>query len=271
MTTDPPPVPTPASTVIIGRDGPMGIEMFMVLRHEKSNFASGALVFPGGKIDENDKLPALRSFCTGAEGVEDSMLCIMVAAIRETFEESGILLARHGDDDNILSGGRLASLDGYRQPLNSGELTLVEFLKKEDIKLACDQLTFFAHWITPEMVPRRFDTRFFLANAPEGHDGAHDGTESVDSIWISTQDAISEYKDGKYFIMFPTRMNIQKLGRNRTMDDALAAARSTRVTTVSPWVEERESGAALCIPEEAGYGITAESLETVMGLKRPAS
>ena len=277
MTTDIP-VPTPASTVIIGRDGLMGIEMFMVLRHEKSNFASGALVFPGGKIDESDKVPALRSFCTGAEDVEDSMLCTMVAAVRETFEESGILLARHGDDDNILSGAHLASLDRYRQPLNSGELTLAEFLKEEDIKLACDQLTLFAHWITPEMVPRRFDTRFFLAKAPEGHDGVHDGTESVDSLWISTQDAIGEYKDGKYFIMFPTRMNIQKLGRNRTMNDALAAARSATVTTVTPWMEERETGSALCIPEEAGYGITSEPLETVMGLietvmgrKRPAS
>ncbi len=269
MDTDTPPAPIPASTVVIGRDRPGGIEIFMVLRHERSNFASGALVFPGGKIDKTDRQPGLRPFCPGADKVEDSLLWAMVAAIRETFEESGILLARHNDDDKVVSGSHLASLDCYRNPLNSGELTLMEFLEKENLKLACDQLTLFAHWITPEMAPKRFDTRFFLARAPEGHEGMHDGTESVDSIWISAKEAIGDYKNGKYFIMFPTRMNIQKLGRNQTMDDALAAAESTEIITVNPWVEERETGPALCIPEEAGYGVTAESLDTVMGLRHP--
>ena len=271
MKPDTPPAPVPASTVIIGRDRPGGIEVFMVLRNEKSDFASGALVFPGGKVDEADKLPGIRPLCDGAEGVDNAMLWTMVAAIRETFEESGILLARNGDDSTMVSGPRLALLDSYREPLNTGELSLADFLKKENLKLACDQLTFFAHWITPEMVPKRFDTRFFLARAPEGQNGLHDGTESVDSIWISARDAIGSYQNGNYFIMFPTRMNIQKLGRNQTMDEAIEATRSSSVITVHPWVEEREAGPALCIPEEAGYGITAESLEAVMGLKPSAS
>jgi 8-oxo-dGTP pyrophosphatase MutT (NUDIX family) len=267
--TKPVPEPIPASTVIIGRDSPAGIEMFMVLRHEKSDFASGALVFPGGKIDDADTHPDLRSYCAGLDQTDDTTLGAMVGAIRETFEESGILFARDRNEKELVAGERLSSLLPYRRLLNRGDCTLLEFLKKEKLTLACDQLTLFAHWITPEMVPKRFDTRFFLAAAPEGQIGVHDGRESVDSVWISTSEAISDCRQGKYFIMFPTRMNIQKLGRNRTMADAVLAAGATPVITVKPWVEERASGPALCIPENADYNKTAESLESVMGMRPP--
>ena len=115
-----------------------------------------------------------------------------VAAIREAFEESGVLLARNEQTGSIVDAGRLKSLEHYRDPLNRGEVGIADFLTKEGLRLAGDMLTPFAHWITPERVPKRFDTHFFLAPAPHKVDALHDGTESVGSVWITPKTAIAD-------------------------------------------------------------------------------
>jgi len=259
-----PAVPIPSATIVIARETAGGFEMFMVLRHHQIDFASGALVFPGGKTADGDHDPGLRDYCIGGEGLSDEHLSLRVAAIRETYEEAGILLAQPRGSGELIPGKRLKELKPYRQKLADGSMGILTFLKSESLQLAVDRLTLFAHWITPEMMPKRFDTHFYLAEAPADHLGVHDGAESVDSVWITPEQALADNRAGKRTIIFPTRMNIQKLARSHSIREAIASARASRVMTVQPWVENRADGTFLCIPPEAEYGLTEESLDRVI-------
>ncbi|MEM7017014.1 MAG: NUDIX hydrolase [Pseudomonadota bacterium] len=253
------PVPAkPASTVLLVRDKPDGLEVFMVVRHHQIDFASGALVFPGGKVDEADCHPSLRAKCTGVDSVDDTMLSIQISAIREMFEEAGVLLARENGNDSLISAGRLRELEDYRDKLQNGDVDMLTFVEQENLTIACDQLHRFAHWITPNMMPKRFDTHFFLARAPEDHLAVHDGSESVDSIWISPQQAIEEADAGKRTIIFPTRLNVLKLGRSKTFDEAVANNPEDSVVTVLPVMEKRGEKSVLKIPPEAGYDVSEQ-------------
>ena len=237
------------------RNGRRGLEVFMVVRHHEIDFASGALVFPGGKADPPDFDPRLDVYLDGP-GADAAKRAIQVAAIREAFEECGILLARQAGESGFLSGRRLASLEQYRDQLHGDELTMLEFVQREQLRLAGDRLTHFAHWITPENMPKRFDTHFFLAIAPCDHLAVHDGHESVDSVWIRPQDALADAASGKRTIIFPTLRNIAKLAHSTTAEDAIAAAAVSPTVTVLPRIEKRSDGTYLCIPEEAGYDIS---------------
>ena len=154
--------PKPAATILLLRPGKENLEVFMVVRHHQIDFASGALVFPGGKADPQDFDDALIPYLRGAE-TDTDMRAAQVSAIREAFEECGILLAREAGSDNIISDERLAALQSAREPMNKGDILLLDFLQNEKLELACDALTHFAHWITPPMMPKRFDTHFYLA------------------------------------------------------------------------------------------------------------
>ena len=251
--------PKPAATILLLRPGKSKLEVFMVVRHQQIDFASGALVFPGGKADPQDFAEALIPHLQGAEDGPD-MRAAQVSAIREAFEECGILLARESGSSNIISGERLAELQIHREPMNKGEISLLDFLVEEGLTLACDELTHFAHWITPPMMPKRFDTHFYLAIPPADHIAVHDGYESVDSVWIDPADAIDGAANGKYTIIFPTLRNIEKLATWSTPEAAIAAARETTTVPVLPWTEKREDGQYLCIPVEAGYAISEEKM-----------
>jgi 8-oxo-dGTP pyrophosphatase MutT (NUDIX family) len=241
------------------RDGARGLEVFMVVRHHQIDFASGALVFPGGKADPQDFDPALASHLDGAADTGD-MRAIQVSAIREAFEECGILLARESGQSALIGAERLRALESYRTSLHSGEVTLREFIEREALRFACDQLVHFAHWVTPEMLPKRFDTHFFLAAAPVDHLAVHDGHESVDSVWIRPLDALAAARDGTRTIIFPTLRNIEKLATWNTVADAIAGTRASRVVRVLPWTERRDDGNYLCIPHEAGYAVNEEKM-----------
>ncbi len=257
--THPPPNPVPAATILLLRPSDTQLEVFMVVRHHQIDFASGALVFPGGKADkqdfDDDLLPLIQS-----PNSDSNMRGAEVSAIREAFEECGILLAYDNDTSQIINGTKLESIQSYREALNSGEVALKDFLINENLKLACDQLTRFAHWITPEMMPKRFDTHFYLALAPEDHVAVHDGYESVDSVWISPRKAVEEAKAGKRTIIFPTRLNLEKLAAWNTPNQAIEATKTSEIISVLPWTEEREDGNYLCIPSEAGYNISEEKM-----------
>ena len=250
--------PVPAATILMLRDGPDGLETFMVVRHHQIDFASGALVFPGGKIDQGDT--EVRDYCDVADNTDEADLSLMAGAIREAFEECGILLARTQGESALVSGERLLTLDQYREPLNQGEITLRDFLEQEQLLLACDQLRRFAHWVTPTMMPKRFDTHFYLAVAPDDHLAVHDGYESVDSIWISPGDALAGAGDGTYTIIFPTRLNVEMLGESKSVAQAMEMATNRNIVSVEPWAEQRHDGTYLCIPPEAGYRISEEKM-----------
>ena len=251
--------PFPSATILMLRDGPTGLETFMGVRHHQIDFASGALVFPGGKGDAGDY--EVRNYCNGIDSADDTEVAMMAGAIREAFEECGILLARERGCDTLVSGERLSSLEHYRDPLNRNEVSLIEFLEKEQLMLACDTLQLFAHWITPEMLPKRFDTHFYLAMAPSDHLAIHDGHESVDSVWISPNNAIKGNEDGTYTIIFPTRVNVEMLGESSNVTDAMRAATERNIVSILPWTEQRDDGNYICIPEDSGYMTTAEKMQ----------
>ncbi len=249
----------PAATILLLRDSAEGMQVFMVVRHHQIDFASGALVFPGGKADPQDFDEALLPYLNGAPA-DSNMRAIQVSAIREAFEECGVLLARPAGDGNLISGARLAELQQYREPMNSGELGLLAFLQEEKLVLACDTLTHFAHWITPSMMPKRFDTHFYLALAPADHVALHDGYESVDSVWITPQQALEEANSGKRTVIFPTLRNIEKLAAWTDCNSAISATAAADIVPVLPWTEQREDGNYLCIPVEAGYAVSEEKM-----------
>lgn len=220
------PVPArPASTVLLLRDGAQGLEVFMVVRHHRIDFASGALVFPGGRVETSDAVLA------GGDG----SLAFAVAAIRETWEECGVLLARPGA--SATAEGEFAAMLAARG--------LVPDLTA---------LAPFAHWITPVAVPKRFDTHFFLAAAPSDQNAVHDGGEAVDSVWIRPADALAAAEAGTRKVVFPTRMNLTKLARSNSVAEAFAAARAKPVVTVLPIQRDAPEGRYLRLPIEADYG-----------------
>ncbi|MBV9990081.1 MAG: NUDIX domain-containing protein [Alphaproteobacteria bacterium] len=253
-------IPVPAATILIVRDASDTLEVFMVKRHHQVDFVSGALVFPGGKVDKTDRAQGLGEHSDGGEGWSDEMRALGACAIREAFEESGILLAR--DANGFVDADRLASLSHYRQALDKHEIGILDLLRKEGLRLALDQLATFAHWVTPEHMPKRFDTIFFIARSPVGHAGSHDGRESVDSVWIAPERAIADRKS--WNVVFPTKLNLMKLAETRTVDDAVARARAAAPLCVTPWVEQGADGPILRIREDAGYAQTSVKLKEAL-------
>src|SRR6202035_1261356 len=225
--------PRPASTILLLRHGAAAdeIEVFMMVRHYEIDFNSGALVFPGGSVDKGDQEiienPELYS---GGEGLDASALSFRIAAIRETFEESGILLARPRGSKALVDAKRAAEIEAVnRAALCDGKTTFLNVLPDNGMLLALDELVPYAHWITPEGMPKRFDTWFFLAAAPPEQAGAHDGKESTDSIWVSPREALAGGESGRFKLPFPTTRNLIKLGKHRRVKDALDEARQSRI------------------------------------------
>ncbi|MEI9992114.1 MAG: hypothetical protein WDM86_19010 [Rhizomicrobium sp.] len=255
-------LPVPAATILLLRDGAAGLEVFMVKRHHQIDFSAGALVFPGGKLETGDGDAALDAHVDCASDWTAPMRALGVGAIREAFEESGILLARDARTGDLVSAQRLDALRPYRHLLEKREAVLAKVLEKEKMRLALDLLVPFAHWITPTNMPKRFDTHFFLASSPVGHIGSHDGRESVDSIWITPGEAVSDRK--KWNVIFPTKLNLMKLDKAKTVAAAIAAARADTVLAVTPWVENGPEGQILKIRDDAGYTQTSANMRDAM-------
>ena len=245
-----------AATVVILRDGEEGIEAFMVVRHRAIAFAAGALVFPGGKVDPGDADGDWVPLAPVAAGPPARPG--YVAAARETFEEAGLLLARRPGVADLLSAAETHALvERHRANLIAGKLSFLDLVRREHLTLATDLMVPFAHWITPEGVPKRFDTHFLLVAAPVAQLGAHDGSESTEGLWIRPQQALAEAEAGARTLVFATQMNLTKLARHATVAAAIAAARASPVVTVTPQVERLSGGRRrLRIPAEAGYEVS---------------
>lgn len=263
MSKESPPI-IPAATILLCNDRPEGIETFMVVRHHQIDFASGALVFPGGKVSPEDGSPDVEALCDGLDTVPEGQLAFMVAAIREAFEESGVLLARQNGASDLISPEALAPLDHYRAPLAKGEQSLSEFLKAENLRFALDKLQHYAHWITPENMPKRFDTYFYIADAPEGQVAMHDGSESVDSVWITAQQLLKEADEGKWTVIFPTRCNLELLASQSTIENMKTWCRDHGVMTVVPTFDKEGDDVYLRIPKDSGYPTTEVKVEPGM-------
>lgn len=204
----------PAATVTIVRDAPQGIDVLMMRRNLKSGFVPGMYVFPGGGLDAADLSFKNNGLCgclddTAASamlGLAADGVAYWAAAIREAYEEAGLLLARDpaGSMLALRDAQAAARFDEHRRRLNAGELDFAAILQAEGLQLAADQLTYFAHWITPVTAPRRYDTRFFMAEAPPEQEPFHDDHETIAATWISPAEALTLHKRGEFEMRTPT-------------------------------------------------------------------
>jgi len=241
---DPPVTPRDSATIILLRDGADGLEVFMLERHLRSDFAGGAYVFPGGTIDERDTDPAAMSFLDGeVDGEPSFYLC----AIRETFEEAGVLLARH-DGAPVKLDDRFAE---YRRELAGRGGSLAAFAEREGLRFAGDLMHYFSRWVTPEFAPKRYDARFFVAAMPDGQDPLHDDVETTASTWIRPADAIAQAREGSFSIIFPTRKTLETLSTFATAKDVIASTRGKEIVTILPTVVIADGQAKVVLPGDS--------------------
>lgn len=244
------PDPIPAATLILMRQRPSGPPELLVMERTKTMaFAAGALVFPGGRIDPDDAALAERL------GQGDEHSAARIAAIRETIEETGIAPA-------LCPAPPMQVVQALRGELEAGT-PFSALLDRFDLSLKLDALTLFARWCPTFKEARRFDTLFFIAEAPAGAAAPTAAeAEAVRTLWAPAADVLEEANSGRARIIFPTRRNLERLARFSSIEEALADAERHPVRKIVPWIEERSGVEWLCIPEDAGYPVTSELLET---------
>jgi 8-oxo-dGTP pyrophosphatase MutT (NUDIX family) len=254
-----PAAPRFAATVVVVRDAPRGLEVLMLRRTQSRDHTSGAWVFPGGLLDASDRLG--HPLCVGIDdraaseklGVEAGGLDYYVAAIRECFEEAGILFAVDAQgrpiDMLVDVGTRLAD---QRVPLHSGETSIAQICEAEALRLAAGELHYIAHWVTPPGRVKRFDTRFFLAVLPPGQSSAHDALETVDHAWLRPADALA--RASELNLLTPQRSLLATIGRHEHTASLLAWARSPReIVTVAPRLAMSAKGLQTVQPHEPAW------------------
>jgi 8-oxo-dGTP pyrophosphatase MutT (NUDIX family) len=249
--------PRPAATVVVLRDGAGGPEVFMVRRHEDTAFMGGAHVFPGGRVDAADHDGA-DAWCDGTAHAATQLsdlpsadaVAYHVAAARELFEEAGVLLARSATGGFVsLAGDELHDrFRRYRTDVHSGRVPLRAIVEQEDLRLALDTLVVFAHWVTPPIDARQFDTRFFMTRVPPDQTPAHDDTETTHSSWMTPADAMAQSASRDIVLPPPTWTTLRELERFQSVDDALAWARGRRIVRRQPALLEQDGVRMLVIP-----------------------
>jgi 8-oxo-dGTP pyrophosphatase MutT (NUDIX family) len=261
MTEKKPDVPAvPAATILLLRDDP-SFEVLMVKRHHQIDFAAGALVFPGGKTHGGDDNPGWEQRTLGWGGSLPHKRPLRIAAIREAYEEAGVLLARHADGSPFRGDDRAAAA---REDVGKDRRPFLDLIEELDLYLDLEALSVFARWITPAFSPRRFDTWFYLAKAPEDQLALCDGQETVDAEWIEPAEALALGERGERTVIFPTRMNLKLLAEASSAEDAVLRAQARPLVTVEPQVEMRDGERVLVLPLDAGYGDVAEPMSRVM-------
>ena len=249
--------PRPAATVVVLRDSPAGPEVFMVRRHEGTAFMGGAHVFPGGRVDPADG-DADEAWCDGIahaarqlDGLRPAeAVAYHVAAARELFEEAGVLLARHPQGDFVSLAGAAdhERLKQDRSRVHEAQTTLRAVIGRERLRLALDALVLFAHWVTPPIDSRQFDTRFFMTRVPPHQTPAHDDTETTHSLWVRPADAIAQSVSQEIVLPPPTWSTLRELEPLASVEEALAWARRRRVVRRMPKAIEQDGHRILLVP-----------------------
>src|SRR5262249_30027020 len=226
-----------------------GLEVFMVRRHIRSEFVPDAYVFPGGTLKPADIEIERSGCCAPADGGPTALgTGFRAAALRECFEEAGVLLARRGETPLAVLSSDAARFASYRDGLNARVLTLEEVAALEGLTLSTDRLLHWAHWITPEAFPIRFDTHFFLAEMPQAQEAAHDQLETTAGVWISPEDALARFERGDFPIVFATIHQLRDL-TGLAGTDALERFRDRTPRTIRPQVTQRDGADVIVVPE----------------------
>jgi 8-oxo-dGTP pyrophosphatase MutT (NUDIX family) len=270
----PPVVLRDAATIMLVRDvaraggdaggdaGDTTMEVLMLRRNAQSVWVGGAHLFPGGAVDPEDAGEATAQVCAGRSdaeasrilGIERSGRSFFVAAVRECFEEAGILLALSGGEPLSFADAEVERrFVEHRRRLNAGETRLTDICTAENLQLDLDRVAYFSHWITPEGAPRRYDTRFFVGVMPEGQEALHDDSEVVASTWIEPAAALRRHLAGELDLMFPTVKNLEAIGRFDSAADLMAAAAAAEVPAILPRITVEGEGVRIVLPGDPGY------------------
>lgn len=266
-------VPKEAATVVLIREGPPGLECFLVRRHKASGFMAGAFVFPGGKLDPEDMSAAMLARVQPSERARHAQrleptpgqalpperaVGLAVATLRELFEEAGVLLARPVGADELVRGD---GVPVWRRELLAGAVAFGALLEREGLELALDHLEYWDHWITPSAEPRRFDTRFFVARMPEGQSAEIDDAETTDSRWLDPEAALAAHRAGSLFLPPPTERTLEGLLGLRSFEALTRAAAARVVAPILPKLHLEEGGASIVMPWDPDYaGLPGEGL-----------
>jgi len=264
-----PVTPKNAATVILLRDKkPEGFDVFLLKRHEKSSFMGGNFVYPGGRVDRDDGSLEICSFSKGVTFDEaqkvlggsfspEESVAHWIAAIRELFEEAGVLLAydQKGNLFQIKNQDDREKFLYYRGLLQKRELGICDIAQKEGLLFALDQLKYYAHWITPEARTERFNTRFFLARYPLGQEASHDQKETTVGAWITPRKALEENLNGEVALSPPTLKTLEDLSRFKTIDEVLNSLKREDVKPILPVLTKVSTGPLILFPWDPEYGL----------------
>ena len=254
--------PRMASAVMLLRDIPdgQGIEVFMVRRVIQSDFMPDVYVFPGGSVSKDD-LAAERAegvcvpvapAAADPEGRTALGTGVRAAAIRELFEEAGVLLAYRTGLMLAITDADLARFEGYRQAFNNRQGSLVELAHAENLQLATDHLGYFAHWITPEGMPKRFDTHFFITTAPAEQSAEYDRVETSEGIWIAPSEALERFERNEFPLVFATIRQLRELAAFGSAKEALEHCATAHVPTRVPILTQEDGKVRVYLQEDTG-------------------
>ncbi|HEY5103899.1 MAG TPA: hypothetical protein VII65_02530 [Acidimicrobiales bacterium] len=254
--------PRPAATVMTLRDSVNGYEILMLRRNIRSEFMAGAYVFPGGGVDVNDantERPAIGRDDASASlrlGLASGGLAYYVACLRELFEEAGLLIAcdENGVSVNFSDTEDVKRMAAHRRSVNAGETDFLSMMRDEGLWLDLRGVEYVAHWITPIGMPRRYDTRFFVALAPPGQVATHDAGETVADQWVRPRDALEAHGRGEFDILFPTVRNLEAIADFSSAVEVLNYARSLEsIPCVEPQIRHRDEEIVILTPGDEGF------------------
>lgn len=260
-------IPKNAATVILLRDKePEGFEVFLLKRHEKSSFMGGNFVYPGGRVDREDGSLEICSYTKGITFEETHKMyggvlsqaesfAHWIAAVRELFEEAGVLLAYklEGNPFNFNNIEERTRFSNYRDLLQKGKITICQMAKEEKLFLALDQLYYYAHWITPEARSERFDTRFFLARHPAGQEASYDQKETMEGIWLTPLKALEDNSNRKIALSPPTLKTLEDLSRFETIEEVFQSLNREKIHPILPILTKIADGPLLIFPWDTEY------------------
>ena len=237
-----PTAPRPAATTVVAR--PLGerFEVLLLERPTTSRFAAGAFVFPGGVVDDDDAGPGWAERLPEVPGAEPGAC---VAAIRELFEETGILLS----DERAPAG----PLGDARRDLLADRRSFAEVARDLALSFRGARVAYFARWITPELLARRYDTRFFFAALPDREDVVSLTPEHTSGLWSAPAAALARFRAGELPMLFPTWKTLETLAGHRSLEEALSAMRAATVRTVTPKLEVSGGSVRPLMPGDPGY------------------
>ena len=256
--------PRPAATVVVLREGEgsQGVEVLLLRRVRSAGFVPGAYVFPGGRVDPEDGASEVVERLTdrdaaawarrlGVDPTEEghSGAAYLVAALRETFEETGILVARNEEGEFAPSADRDPGVAGFRSQLLGGEISFARVLEALDLTLADGQAEYIAHWITPEAEPRRYDTRFFAVQIPRGVSVDPWEKEISDHRWLTPSRALELREAGELPMIFPTVRTLEDLVPFSQARDVLHHFGKMRIPTILPRLVRTPTGVGIEVPD----------------------